>query len=51
MRLSTARCSIAGVPTIPYRPQNLAVWAREKGSDPARLAGAVRADDPKVSVP
>ncbi|WFU31290.1 DUF2235 domain-containing protein [Bradyrhizobium brasilense] len=34
-----------------YRPENLASWAKARGVDPAGLAGAVRADDPKVSVP
>jgi uncharacterized protein (DUF2235 family) len=34
-----------------YRPKNLAVWAKEKAIEPAKLAGAVRADDPKVNVP
>jgi uncharacterized protein (DUF2235 family) len=34
-----------------YRPPNLALWAKQKGVDSAKLAGAVRADDPKVKVP
>jgi len=34
-----------------YRPENLASWAKAKGVDPSGFAGAVRADDPKVSVP
>lgn len=34
-----------------YRPPNLAAWANDRKVDPAKLAGAVRADDPKVSVP
>ncbi|MBN8956922.1 MAG: DUF2235 domain-containing protein [Rhizobiales bacterium] len=34
-----------------YRFPNLVVWAEEKGVDPAKLVGAVRATDPKVSVP
>lgn len=34
-----------------YSPENLASWANAKGIDPAAVAGAVRADDPKVSVP
>lgn len=34
-----------------YRPENIAVWAKEKAVDPAELAGTVCADDPKASVP
>lgn len=34
-----------------YRPENLTSWAKAKGVDPADVAGAVRTDDPKVSVP
>lgn len=34
-----------------YRPENLAAWAKEKTVDPNKFAGAVRADDPKVTVP
>jgi hypothetical protein len=34
-----------------YRPPNLAAWADAKGADPGKLVGAVRAADPKVSVP
>ncbi|GKQ53575.1 DUF2235 domain-containing protein [Bradyrhizobium sp. Ce-3] len=33
-----------------YRPPNLAIWAKEKAVDPGKLAGAVRADDPKENV-
>ncbi|MDA9411814.1 DUF2235 domain-containing protein [Bradyrhizobium sp. CCBAU 45384] len=34
-----------------YRPENLLLWAKAKGVDPAGIAGAVRTDDPKVSAP
>lgn len=34
-----------------YRPENLASWAKTRGVDPAEFAGAVRTDDPKISVP
>lgn len=34
-----------------YRPQNLNAWACEKAADPAKLNGAVLADNPKVPVP
>ncbi|MGY3233298.1 uncharacterized protein (DUF2235 family) [Bradyrhizobium sp. USDA 4448] len=34
-----------------YRPENLLSWAKAKGVDPTAIAGAIRTDDPKVSVP
>ncbi|MGY3138339.1 hypothetical protein ACVWZM_009021 [Bradyrhizobium sp. USDA 4501] len=34
-----------------YRPANLLEWAKGKGVDPAKLSSAVRATDPKVSIP
>jgi hypothetical protein len=34
-----------------YRPPNLATWAEEKKVDPAKLASAVLAADPKAGVP
>jgi uncharacterized protein (DUF2235 family) len=34
-----------------YRPPNLVLWAKQKGVNPAKLAGAVRANDPKVTAP
>lgn len=33
-----------------YRPPNLVDWSRERGTDPAKLNGAVHATDPTVHV-
>jgi len=34
-----------------YRPPNLVNWLKEKGADPAKIEGAVHANDPKVGDP
>lgn len=34
-----------------YRPENLLSWAKAKDVDPTAIAGAIRTDDPRVSVP